>query len=202
MKIMSRRNTFLLSLLGILGGLLLLIVLLNVVPLYAASSQTETNTSLGTGRSGETLPANMAPGFTLYYQVEGISPLATAVRQALPEALAETSVGGAEAVSDLNAVAPPRLFVDLEVGRRLWTPLYGQAQITANIYFASAAEAPWPADDPMIFEGSPEIQAEGEVTVRDATWGLLSKPAYNRLLGEALADAIAAQLQQDVFRLP
>lgn len=198
---MSRKNTLLL-LAGLLGGLLALIVLLNFVPLYATSSQTETNTSLETGRSGETLPANMAPGFTLHYWVEGRSDLATAVREALPEALAETSAGRATAVSDLNAVDPPRLFVELDVADRLWTPLYGRAQVTARIYFANAADVPWPQDAPMIFDNSPEIQATGEFTVRDATWGLLARPAYNRLLGEALADAIAAGLQQDVFRLP
>lgn len=195
----TKRNLFLIVA-ALFGGLLLFIGLLNVVPLYAASSQTETDTSLGTGRSGETLPANMGPGFTLYYQVEGGAPLATTVREALPQALAETSVGQAKVASDLNAAAPPRLYIDLDVGERFWTPVYGRAEVTARIFFASDAEVPWPADDPMIFEHSPEIQAEGEVTVRDTTWGVLSKPAYNRLLGEALAEAIAAQLQQDVFR--
>lgn len=187
--------------LRILAALLLFIVLMNFIPLHIATSQQETNATLETGRTGETLPANMAPGFTLYVLVEGTSELATTVQEALPDALADTNVGNVTAVADLSAVDGPRLFITTDV-ERLWTPLYGRARVTANLYFANVVDVPWPDDKPMILTESPEIQATGEISISDTTWGLLSKPAYNQLLGRAMAEAVAAKLQDNVFRLP
>lgn len=128
--------------LWILAVLLLFILLMNFVPLHIATSQQETNATMETGRTGETLPANMAPGFTLYVRVEGASELATTVQEALPDALADTNVGNVTAVSDLNAVDGPRLFITTDVAERLWTPLYGRARITANLYFANVVGVP------------------------------------------------------------
>lgn len=54
----------------------------------------------------------------------------------------------------------------------------------------------------MILTESPEIQSAGEISISDTTWGLLSKPAYNRLLGRAMTEAVATKLQENVFRLP
>lgn len=186
-------------LLGLMAALLLL-VLFNFVPFHLTSSQTQTSASLGTGRSGETLPANMAPGFTLDYQVTGPDELATAVREALPDALAATSVGEATAVAALNATDHPRLLIVVDVVERVWTPVYGRAHVTANVYFASAADVPW--DEAMVLTESPEIQAEGEFSVEDTSWGLLSKPAYTQMLAQALANEMAARLQADVFQRP
>lgn len=195
----SYRN---LILAGLIGAVLLFIVLMNFVPFHVASSRAETKAAMETGRTGETLPANMTPGFTLYYHVEGTSELAAAVSDALPEALASTNVGEVAAVPDPNAVDGSRLLLTLDVEERLWTPVYGRARVNAVIYFANLAGVPWPQDKPMILTESPEIQARGEITLNDATWGLLSKPAYYRLLGHALADAAAANLQESVFQIP
>ena len=198
----QKRRSRNLILAGLVVAGLLFIVILNFVSLYAASSQTVTNATTERGGTGETLPANMAPGFTLQYQVEGPPELAIVVRDTLPDTLAGTIVGEVTAVSDLNATNTPRLLVELAVVERLWTPVYGRAQVTANIYFANVADVPWPLDEPMILTESPEIQAKGEVTVNDTTWGLLSKPAYTQLLGRALADEIGAKLQDEVFQIP
>lgn len=195
----SRRNRNLL-LAGLVVALLLFIVLMNFVPLYAATSRTETNATMEVGRSGGSLPPNMEPGFTLLFQVEGPPELAEAVSKELPGALAETSMGEATAVPDLNAAGGPRLLITLDIEDRLWTPVYGHAQVTARITLANVADVPWPQDEPMILTESPEIQAKGEITVKDTTWGLVSKPAYTRLLGQALAEGIGAKLQNDVFQ--
>jgi hypothetical protein len=175
---------------------------MNFVPVHIATSRQETNATMSVASTGETLPANMAPGFTLYTRVEGTSELATAIQEALPDALASTNVGNVKAVSDLNAVDGPRLFITTDVAERLWTPLYGRARVTANLHFANVANVPWLDGKPMSLTESPETQATGEISISNTTWGLLSKPAYYRWLGRAMAEAVAAKLQAEVFRLP
>jgi hypothetical protein len=92
----------------------------------------------------------------------------------------------------------PLLLVDF-VSDRLWTPFYGRATVQAQIYYAYDGDAPWPLDEPVVFRTSPAVKADGEFTLVDTTWGLISKPAYNENLAQALAMAIADALQADVF---
>lgn len=189
-------------LIGVLLGAALLLVLLNFADFRLARSNTSTDANLGTARSGESMPANMTPGFDLNYQVPGEGALATAVSAALAEPLSAKQVGQATAVTDINAAAAPRLLVQVDVVRRLWTPVYGRGEVTATVYFASHHTVPWNADSAMVLTENPEIQATGSYTVVDTTWGLLSKPAYNRMLAETLATAIAEGLQRDVWQRP
>ena len=74
--------------------------------------------------------------------------------------------------------------------------------LSAQIYFAYDGDAPWSLGEPVVLQVSPAVKADGEFTLVDTTWGLISKPAYNEHLTQGLAEAIAAALQQDVFRIP
>lgn len=183
----------------IVGALLLLLVLLNFVSFWAARSTTEANHTLSTYRLGEALPQNMLPGFTLYYAVSGEDQLSAALQTVLED---QTSVGTATAVSAASSNQPaPFLLVEV-VPDRLWTPIYGRATVNAQIYFAYDGDAPWPLDEPVHLQVSPAIKADGEFTLVDNSWGLISKPAYTDHLAQALAEEIAAALQDDVFRMP
>ena len=183
--------------------LLLLLVLVNFFTFWAARSTTEATHSLSTYRAGDTMPANMAPGFTLNYAVNGEERLAAALETALsPELERQPNVGTANLITDPTQDNPaPFLLVDITTGRT-WTPLYARATITAQVYFAWDGDAPWPLQEPVIFETSPAIMADGEFSLVDTSWGIISKPAYTDHLADALAAEIAAALQNDVFTLP
>lgn len=196
-KYLTRRGGLIL----LVVGLLLLLVALNFMNFRLAQSSTETEFSLATYRSGETLPASMSSGLRLAYTVTGGDSLSQAVTAALPEALAEIGVGDTTAVSDLDDITGPVLLVMLDVEQRLWTPVYGRAQVTATAFFADDGQAPWPLDEPVVMQDSPAVKADGEFTVSDTTWGLISKPAYEEIIAQALAQAIADGLQQDVFQI-
>ena len=185
------------------GALLLILLALNFLSFWAARSTTETNHSLSTYRAGETLPDSMMPDFTLSYAVNGEGQLAAALASALQAELeAQTSVDTAMSISGLPQNKPaPFLLVDLS-SDRLWMPFYGRTTLKAQIYYAHDGDAPWPLDEPIVFEDSPAVKADGEFTLVDTTWGLISKPAYNQHLAQGLAEAIAAVLQQDVFKIP
>ena len=185
------------------GGLLLFLLALNFLSFWAARSKTETNHSLSTYRAGEMLPDSITPGFTLSYAVNGEDSWAAALASALQAELeAQMSVGTAASVLGLpqNNHAP-FLLVDLS-SDRLWTPFYGRAMLSAQIYFAYDGDAPWSLGEPVVLQVSPAVKADGEFTLVDTTWGIISKPAYNEYLAQGLAKAVATALQQDVFRIP
>jgi hypothetical protein len=187
-----------------IGGILLILLsltTLNFLNFRIAKSTTEVNHTLSTYRSGERLPDNMTPGFTLSYAVSGDEQMAEALAATLQLALADqTSVGTATAVSSSPSdKQAPFLLVDLSSSDRLWTPVYGQATVKAQIYYAYDGDAPWPLDEPVVFRVSPAVKADGEFTVVDTTWGLISKPAYYEHLAQALAEDISNALQDDAF---
>lgn len=187
-------------LLWVVGALFLLLLSLNFLNFYVARSATEVNHSLSTYRTGEALPESMMPGFSLPYAVSGEDQLAAALETALQAELeTQTSVGTATPDSLENETAP-FLLVDL-ASNRLWTPFYGRATLQAQIYYASDGDVPWPLEEPVELQVVPAIKSDGQFTVVDTTWGLLSKPAYNKHLAEALAEAVAAALQNDVFKV-
>ncbi|MFO7680894.1 MAG: hypothetical protein R6X34_12660 [Chloroflexota bacterium] len=43
------------------------------------------------------------------------------------------------------------------------------------------------------------FKSEGEFTLDDRSWGVISKPAYTQHLSQEIARAIAERLPQDVF---
>ncbi|MGD8804821.1 MAG: hypothetical protein PVH65_03180 [Chloroflexota bacterium] len=183
------------------GALVALLLALNFLSFRVAQSKTETNHSLSTYRSGETLPDSMASGFRLWLVVDGQDQLAEALAQALQVELERnTAVDSVTIATDLpEPGAGPVLLVDL-TSDRLWTPPYGRATLAAQVFFAYNGDAPWPLDEPVVFRVSPAVKADGEFTVEDTTWGLVSKPAYTEHLAQALAQDVAAALQGDAFR--
>ena len=74
--------------------------------------------------------------------------------------------------------------------------------MAAQIYYAYDGDAPWPLDEAVVIRDSPSVKVNGEFTLLDTTWGLVSKPAYAEYLAKALAEATAAALQKDVFTAP
>jgi hypothetical protein len=182
------------------GTLLVLLLMLNFLNFRLARSTTSIDHSLSTYKTGEILPDSMAPGFTLSYVVTSEGQLSEALATAL---LAEfetlPALGSSKTIVDpQRAGSVPLLLVDLAADR-LWTPFYGQATITAQIFFADDGDVPWPLDEPVVFRDSPAIKADGQFVITDTTWGLISKPAYADHLAQALARAVAAALENDVF---
>ncbi|HSM56927.1 MAG TPA: hypothetical protein VK879_12320 [Candidatus Sulfomarinibacteraceae bacterium] len=194
------RGRLLIVVAGILVAFALIINFLNF---HAARSTTETNHSLSVYRVGERLPDSMAPGFTLSFAVSGEEQLASALTDALQAELEQLpNVGAVTAVSTFEQnQAAPLLLVDLNTDR-LWTPFYGRATVQAQLFYAYDGDAPWPLDEAVVFEVSPALKADGQFTTVDTTWGLISKPAYTDHLAQALAQQIAAAMQDQVLAAP
>ena len=139
----------------------------------------------------------------MFYAVTGEERLAAALETALRAELEEQpSVGTATVVAGTPETNhTPFLLVELS-SERLWTPFYGRASVAAQIYYANDGDAPRPLDEAVVIRDSPSVKANGEFTLLDTTWGLVSKPADAEYLAKALAEATAAALQKDVFTAP
>lgn len=188
----------------VIAVLFLVLLALNFLNFHLASSQTESSVSLGTARSGETLPQNMAAPFNLSYQISSSERLAEPLQQALQAELsALATVLEAEPVTDGVPARPgqPLLLVDITTDNFVWTPFYAQATLTTAVYFASDGEISWQPGGVIVLEASPLIKSEGTFRMTDRSWGIISKPAYAQHLSQELAKSIAASLP-DLFTLP
>ncbi len=188
----------------LIAALIFILLAFNFLNFRAAQSATEVNHTLSTYRTGQTLPDSMAPGFTLNYAIRGEQATVEALTEELQDELeAQPNVGTATplALDRAQTRGAPLLLVDL-TSDRLWTPLYARATLTAQIYYAYDGDVPWPLDEPLVFDISPAVKADGEFTVTDRTMGLISKPAYHQHLAQSLATDVAAALQNDVFTRP
>jgi hypothetical protein len=184
----------------LLAALALILIAFNFLNFQIARSRTETNHTLSTYRTGEGLPDNMMNNFTITISANGEEILASDLEIALKEALErQSSVSTATVLDDIDQkVDRPILLVNIEP-ERLWTPVYGQATVTAQIFYAYDGNAPWPLNEPVVFRVSPAVKADGEFIVEDTTWGLLSKPAYSEHLAKALAKSVVSALQDNAF---
>lgn len=196
---MSRRQT----LWALLLALVLVLLAFNFLNFRVARSNTQVEHTLSIYRTGQTLPQNMTPGFGLHYAVESDERLARALSAALKTELeTQTPVGSATEIAPQTTMAEEPLLLVEVAPERLWTPFYGRATVTAQLFFAYDGDAPWPLDEAVVFNVSPAVKADGAFTLTDSSWGLISKEAYHQHLAQALAENIAAALQGDVFRRP
>lgn len=184
------------------GGLILVLLAFNFLNFYAARSETNSEFSLSTARSGDELPSNMASPFNLAYRVTSKGPLANALHVALQAELAALpTILQASPFEEHspNEQLHPRLSVEVRQNGYLWTPFYASGTATAVVSFASEGDVSWHAGESLVLETSPAIKSEGEFTLDDHSWGVISKPAYTQHLSQKIARAIAERLQQDVF---
>jgi hypothetical protein len=189
----------------VVGALILALLAFNFLNFHAAGSRNHSNFSLGTARSGDALPAGMDVPFRLAYQVRGadrlVEPLADALQtelSGLPTVLEAVPVAE-RAAAEAGA---PLLVVEVSADPYFWTPFYARGTATAVVYFGSEGDVAWQSGDPLVLETSPAIKSEGDFTLEDSSWGLISKPAYAQHVSDALAKSIAAGLQREVFTLP
>lgn len=187
-----------------IGGVLLLVAAVFLLNFQLMGSSNVINVGMNTYRTGNSLPEAMTPDFALNFTVDANPALEAALTRQLRDALAQTSqVGKVAALEAVPAGADqPFLLVEIEQSRVVWTPFYAQAELRAVVFYDYDGDVPWPRDGVVMMDDSPVIQADGEFTLSDRSWGLISWPAYADHLGGELARAIAEQLEQDVFTLP
>lgn len=92
----------------------------------------------------------------------------------------------------------PLLVIGIQEQSVRWTPVYADAHIVVTASFASTGDVRWRHQQPptMELEGPGELMADGTVTLRDQSYGLIARPAYRRHLDQALGAALVDALEQ------
>ena len=192
--------------------ILFLIVALLVLPLSLVFdfhiSQSQTNASRQVsisravpGESQSQLPQSMQGQPALVYSVRGESRLAGALRNTLGEQLDANPVLGdvmlLEPVSDFAHAS--YLILEIQDARVFWIPFYATSDLQVNLAFASDGDVSFrnqPVSPMQTEDRQPLIRAQGQVLLTDRSWGLLSRPAYLRLISESLSVQINQALDE------
>ena len=169
-----------------------------------ASSQTNTTSNVATASGGSRPPDYQPPALGVH--VAGDDVLAGAVRD---ELVGRLGASGKFANVTSLATAPERgsghlLLVEVERGPLTWTPVYSRAELTVKLAYASNGDATLDRQTPVVMVGPDKqvVNVTGDLQVDDVTWGLVSRPGYQRLLGQRIGADIADALVKALDGVP
>ena len=169
-----------------------------------AHSQNRINSNVSTYaaslQKGERLPPNRP----LAVYVSGTGALASTFRQELVQRL-QTSPEFSNVdlhSSPIETMDKPVLRVEIIQEAITWTPLYGKASPTFQVAFASDGDITWRNTGTVFMSNDmgPVVRLQGTFEQADSTFGLLSRPAYMRLLSESAAEQIVNSLSNALER--
>lgn len=182
-----------------LGIIVVLCAALLSVNFHMARSETQTNVTTASSRwpSGASLPPQ-----TVQYRVEGDDPLTAALREALPQKLINAQPAAETAV--------PQLIIRIDQAQINWTPVYGRADLTLGAAFSSNGDFAFMETEPTYFQFNSDedagagyiVQSSSQISLTDQSTGLLSRPGYNQLLADKLAEEINKVMQTTIFATP
>lgn len=93
----------------------------------------------------------------------------------------------------------PVVIAEVAAPDHLWTPVYGRANMTIAVAYASDGRFAWRGQDTVDFVGEESLlRLEGTYSLSNQTAGVVSRPSYLRALGEEAANNIAASLANTI----
>lgn len=185
----------------VLLGLLALVVVFLTADFNFAHSETNSQHNLTTIRQGDEIPTPTPIEQNLTVAVVGEGAFADKLREAILTELAASRLapqGQWLATSDTNSQAL-HLVIRVDHTSSLWTPVYAQATVKATLGYASDHDLSWHGTLPISMEtdhDAPLLWATGEFELSDSSRGLLSRPAYQRILAEKMAAEIVQSLNR------
>lgn len=176
----------------ILLGLLTLIVVFLAADFNLTRSETTSQHNLTTIRQGDEIPAPTPIAQNLIVAVIGEGAFANRLREAI---LVELTASNLAAQGHWVATADTssdtlHLVVRVDHNTSLWTPVYAQATVNTTLGYASNHDLSWHGTLPISMEMDDDVSllwANGEFELSDSSRGLLSRPAYHRILAEKMA---------------
>jgi hypothetical protein len=175
--------------------LVLAAVALLLVNFRLAASNTAANTTFASGKNniGET-PASMP----VYLWIEEKDSLSTGLRDQLLHALRASGRFDPRLLPTPKPTAAdvPLLRVWVERPGLSWTPFYAQADMLVRFGFSTyTTDISFEEDPPIRTPSSPwALYGEGNLNLKDQSYGLISLPAYWDYLSTHAADAIVKEI--------
>jgi hypothetical protein len=183
----------------ILLGLLALVVVFLTADFNFARSETTSEHNLTTIRQGDEIPTPIPIEQILTVAVVGEGAFADRLREAILAELTASNLatqGQWIATSDAGSDAL-HLLVRVDHDTFLWTPVYAQATVNTTLGYASNHDLSWYGTFPVSMETdheAPLLWATGEFELSDSSSGLISRPAYQRILAEKIATEMVQAL--------
>lgn len=173
----------------------LIVVVFLFVNFHVMQSKTFTNSAIASGGS----PDNIGNPSTTALWVGG-DHLADSVRNQIKR-LAQNQPHFGE-ISMLNAIADkfdlPVLVVDIQKQQYIWTPFYARSVYHLVVSYASNGDISFRNEQPthFVLKDPPSFQLQGNYTVDDTSWGLISSPGYRDYMNGKIADQVVKSLQE------
>ena len=176
---------------------------------HISTSQTKIESQISTygfkGQTSEKLPAELP----LQIYVEGDDLFSRALRDQLSKRLktipqfnqtsilSEISILGDQPQNSNQSI----LVVNSSESGRLWTPIYGRSQFTVNLIFASDGDISWQNDKVVRMNnpiGVQVVRISADFSVKDSSFGLVSRIYYNNYLAEQVAAQLVKSLSTSI----
>lgn len=194
-----RRISIVLIVLALLVGSLALFLLFNFQAVRGvANTEKQSSTYASRIEAGQSLPGGVSQA-AIYVESKG--RLSRALAETLPDALAADPAFGDVRRIDQRLERSDTALVYLVVTERnfFWTPVYAQASVDVDLYFASDGDLNWIEADVVHFSsGEPAVRKDSDLSLHDRVYGLISYPAYVDRLTQVLTEQAVDTLNQAV----
>jgi hypothetical protein len=183
----------------LLAGIAFLIVAFLFLNFRAAASHTEVEKNVMTAGIGEGLPDAMQRREKISLVLVGEGPLIDALQNFILTEMNQAGIGDIDPVQQiLTEYQNPVLVVKVEQPDVLWTPLFANSHFTIQAGYSSTGDTTLIGEPPVTVDNrhGAALNMYGEYTIRDRSWGLISRPAYHQSLADSLAREIVASLKE------
>lgn len=146
-------------------------------------------------------PERLQPDDKISMVLVGEGPLIHALQTALTEKMNDVGMGQMEWEQELKSHYPnPVLVVNVGRPSPTWTPFFGVSQFSIQAGFATGGDTTFLAaldkTQPYLRSSDPSVvNLYTEYEVSDRSFGLISRPGYDRYLAEYLAREIVQALK-------
>lgn len=179
----------------LLIGLVVLAASLWLLDYRAASGELVAQAQTTTMEAGQPESGELQPIQQITVYVPGEGALAEALRIEIASGLKDRA-----GISTVNVVASPpgdddrpAMVIEVQESEVLWTPVYSRAAMVVRATYASDGDLSWRGHNPVVMGNGKgrQVRADTSLEVKDATYGLTSRPGYEKYLGSQIAYNLA-----------
>jgi hypothetical protein len=97
----------------------------------------------------------------------------------------------------------PLVLVEITDSDLTWTPIWSDAALTAEVFYASDGDISWREARSMIMgAGESTVHSRGTIHLTDSSQGLFSRFGYQRHLGKAMGNEVYKMMESPLFDPP
>jgi hypothetical protein len=184
---------------NVLGGMAFLFAAFWGLNFRVTASNTSSEKNITTTSIGEELPYAMQRREKINLALVGEGSLVAALQKALTLEINKAGIGEMELVQGTAPKYPsPVLVIKWRSPELLWTPFFATSWFTIQSGYSSTGDTAFLEETPVTIDNrdGPALNMYGEYTVRDYSWGLISRPGYYQILANYLAQQIVITLKE------